>query len=90
MFAENMQEKFKALICFHILTTFIWKRKHILQVFLNVVGKTVPHQVLMIMKLLVSLESSGVDDKEADVDEANEFHGRLFFHNRAENLLKYS
>ena len=33
----------------------------------------------MIMKLLVvSLESSGVDDKEADVDEANEFHGRLF------------
>ena len=32
---------------------------------------TVPHQVLMIMKLLVvSLESSGVDDKEADVDEA--------------------
>ena len=38
MFAENMQEKFKALICFHILTTFIWKKKHNSKVFLNDVG----------------------------------------------------
>ena len=38
MFAENMQEKFKALICLHILTTFIWKKNDISKVFLNDVG----------------------------------------------------